>query len=111
MDRVYYVATYGFMSHVFSPLVVSSSFVLYNISTGAACPNGGTELSADVLDVRLNMVRTVHEVGKVDEVFSLIGIIIGQYTIIHEFPSKGVGDYDDDSSVRCIVGRFSGVGI
>lgn len=109
----YVIVTYGFMSQVASPSVLSNSLVLYNMLTGAACPEIGINVSAgDFFEVYLTMlILTIHEVGKVDEVLSLIGIVIGQDTVIHEFPSEGVGNYNDNSSVGCIVGRLGGAGL
>lgn len=101
------------MSQVASPSVLSNSLVLYNMLTGAACPEVEIKvLVGDFFKVYLTIIiLTIHEVRKVDEVLSLIGIIIGQDTVIHEFPSEGVGNYNDDSSVDCIVGRLGGVGL
>lgn len=109
----YHIVTYGFMSQVASPSVLSNSLVLCNMLTGAACPEVGINVSAgDFLKVYLTMlILTIHEVGKIDEVLSLIGIVIGQDTVIDEFPSEGVGNYDDYSSVGDIVGRLGGIGL
>lgn len=107
------VVTYSFMSQVASPSVLSNSLILYNILAGTACPEVGIKVSAgNFLKVYLTMlILTIHEVGKVDEVLSLIGVVIGQDTVIHKFPSEGVGNYNDDSSVGLIIGRSGGVGL
>lgn len=112
-ESYHVIVTYGFMSQVTSPSVLSNSLVLCNMLTGAACPEIGINvLAGDFLKVCLTiLIFTIHEVGKVDEVFSLIGIVISQDTVIHEFPSEGVRNYNDYSSVGYIVGRLGGVGL
>lgn len=59
--------------------------------------------------MRVVSSRTVHKVGQVDLVGSLIGVVIGQKTCVIKLPAKGIWNDDNDAFELSAVCRLSHV--
>lgn len=59
----------------------------------------------------MGLEQTIHEIGQIDNETSFLGIVIRQYAIVDELPSKGIGYHDDYAFGSCAVSWIRDIGL